>query len=281
MAIKIQYEPEIVKRGTTRLDRVEDGDTIVIKEGIRTLGIDAPEIHFPTYNTPPAKHDKLLADLSKRLKQLRVQDGLARYLAPRLVNSAGTRHGAAGIEATEALQDMMAKRLERRSEKTGKVLTPRDLYIQVASEVFDKYGRVLAYIAPEYTRQERRQIPPAKRPTFNLEMLQAGWATSIIIYPNIPKPADLALVQAVIEKARTSPSGMWRDKKLLLGYEFRACVRLAQGKKDWITRYCVDMTTARLYEPQDYYQVLPENRIFVEPKKLDEAVQKLGLIRES
>jgi hypothetical protein len=108
-------------------------------------------------------------------------------------------------------------------------------------------------------------------------MLQLGWAASIIIFPNIPKKADLELVQSAVKKARKAKKGAWADPKLLLGYEFRSCVRLYKGEKDWITRYCADMTNRKIYEPQEYYRVDPENRIFVWPEDLAWAITEIDL----
>jgi endonuclease YncB( thermonuclease family) len=276
MAIKIHFEPEIVKRGKTRFERVEDGDTLFIKEGIRMLGIDTPEIHFPG-TAKPSNHDASLNAMADKLTNMGVIPGLAAHLKPRLKGQAGTLQLAQGDAATQTLAKAVDDRLAQYSTKTGKRISDKDLYIQIASDVFDHYGRMLAYLAPTYTKTELDTIPPAKRPTFNLQMLQLGWAAPIIIFPNIPKKADLALVQSAVKKARNGKKGAWADPNLLLGYEFRSCVRLYKGEKEWISRYCVDMTSCKIYEPQDYYRVDPENRIFVWPADLAWAIDEMNL----
>jgi len=278
MPIRIDYEPEIVKRGKTRHERVEDGDTLFINEGIRLLGIDTPEIHFPG-RSRPSNHDEALQDLSYELTEAGVNSGLASHLRRRLRGRAGTRQLEQGEEATEALRDAVDTRLARYSDRTGNRISDRDLYIQVASEVFDHYGRMLAYVAPSYTRREREEIPPSRRPTFNLQMLRLGWASTIIIYPNIPRREDLQLARSAVRRARRNGRGAWADSRVLLGYEFRSCVRLARGETDWISRYCIDMTSRRIYEPQNYYLVEPEDRIFVWPRDLDRAIADLDLIQ--
>ena len=277
MSIQIEYTPEIVKRGTTRHDRVEDGDTVFVTEGIRMLGIDTPEIHFPG-NSKPSNSDGILNKLSGRLKAAGANDGLADYLKNRLKKDAGTRQLKQGKDATDALEADVKKRLAKFSEKTGKPIRDRDVYIQIAEDVFDHYGRILAYVAPSYSKAERKKIAASKRPTFNLQMLKLGWASTIIIYPNVPKLADLELVQKAVKDARKKKKGAWKDPNILLGYEFRACVRLAKGDDNWITRYCVDMTNRHIHRPQDYYRVDPENRIFVQPRDLLDAMQELDLI---
>ncbi len=277
MPIQIQYSHEIVKRGTTRHDRVEDGDTVFINEGIRMLGIDTPEIHFPGRSNP-SNHDDALEALSRELAQRGVNAGLASHLRNRLRRKAGTRQLHQGDAATEALQSATDTRLARYSERTGNRIRDRDLYIHVASDVFDHYGRMLAYVAPSYTRRERREIPPSKRPTFNLQMLRLGWATTIFIYPNIPQREDLQLARRAVRRARRGKRGAWADARILLGYEFRSCVRLSRGEEGWITRYCIDMTNRRIYPPQDYYRVYPENRIFLWPKDLRQVMTEMNLI---
>ena len=86
--------------------------------------------------------------------------------------------------------------------------------------------------------------------------------------------------------------GAWSDPKTLTGYEFRMCYRLREvtgklekgkrltprEKSGWIHRYCIDMTTLEIYEPQQYYKVDPYNRIFTWPKDVNEAVGRLNLV---
>jgi len=38
------------------------------------------------------------------------------------------------------------------------------------------------------------------------------------------------------------------------------------------------MTTREIFEPQDYYKVLPYNRIFIWPEDVTEAVGKMNLV---
>lgn len=79
---------------------------------------------------------------------------------------------------------------------------------------------------------------------------------------------------------------------MLTGYEFRMCVRLhevtkklesgeilpSREKYGWISRFCADMTTREIYYPQDYYKVLPYNRIFIWPEDVIEAVSKMNFL---
>lgn len=242
-----------------------DGDTPTIQLPIRMLGIDSPEVHFggATENNPGKFDEAMQGFLSKEGKNL--PSGLKKYLRKRLLSKPSTRQIQAGRKALDHFQEVVKQRLDRGLGKDGKPLNPRKLFLMASNDVFDMNGRMLAYVAPSYTKAERESIAPGNRPTFNLQMVQDGWAASLIIYPNIPKPADLTLVQKAVKNARTHHKGMWADKsKTLLPYEFRWIVKMIQGQamEKALSRYCADITTAKLYKPEDYYRVLPENRVF-------------------
>ena len=49
-------------------------------------------------------------------------------------------------------------------------------------------------------------------------------------------------------------------------------------RKDWIDRYCVDMTTQQIYYPEQYYKVAPYDRLFVWSKDVAQAVAQLNLV---
>jgi len=148
------------------------------------------------------------------------------------------------------------------------------MFVMVAEEVFDRYGRLLAYVNGAYEKKERETIPESKRPTFNLQMLQEGQAVSLLIYPNIPKPADLELVQTAVRKARATNKGFWKGPdNLLLPYEFRWIIDTIKGTRTGPDRYCADISTGKLYQPQHYYKVLPESRLFFYTKDLVEALK--------
>ena len=61
--------------------------------------------------------------------------------------------------------------------------------------------------------------------------------------------------------------------------------RLVSGEKfspseraSWVSRYCVDMTSREIYEPQDYYRVALWNRIFIWSADVMDAVSKMNLL---
>lgn len=249
-----------------------DGDTPTLQFPIRMLGMDAPELHYQgAKETTPGKYDDAFTSfLTKAGKDL--DAGLKQHLAKKLTNKASSRHIAAGKASSDHFRAMAAKRLARKG-KNGKPISPRHIFVMVSNEVFDKYGRLLAYLNASYEKKERETIPAAKRPTFNLQMLQEGQAVSLLIYPNIPKRDDLELVQSAVRKARTTSKGVWKGPdNLLLPYEFRWIIDTIKGTRSGPDRYCADISTGKLYQPQHYYKVLPENRLFFYAKNLVHAL---------
>lgn len=251
-----------------------DGDTPTLQFPIRMLGMDAPELHYQgaTETTPGKYDDALNAFLTKEGKHL--EAGLKQYLAKKVINKASTRHIAAGKASFDHFQELVKKRLARKG-KNGKPISDRHIFAMVSNEVFDKYGRMLAYVNASYDKKERDAIPAGKRPTFNLQMMQEGHAVSLLIYPNIPKPRDLELVHSAVHKARTTNKGFWKGPDhLLLPYEFRWAVDTINGKRNGPDRYCADLSSGKLYQPQQYFKVLPENRLFF---KLTDLVKALSM----
>lgn len=277
MRIQLVYTPEALALGDKpEFISATDGDTPSIQTPIRMLGIDAPELHYQgaTANNP-GKYDAafagFLAGAGKNLDA-----GLKAHLQKRLDALASTRHIKAGEAAFQHYQGIVAERLRRVSEKTGKELSPRKLFTMVSRQVFDRYGRLLAYVAPSYTKQEREAVAPEKRPTFNLQMVQDGQATSLVIYPNLPKPADLILIHKAMSTARSRRKGLWKSAvPVLHAFEFRWIVDVMAGKREGPDRFCGDFVSGKLYMPQHYYKVPDERRVWFFNEDLGEAL-KIG-----
>jgi endonuclease YncB( thermonuclease family) len=277
-AFSFHYEPEnLAVSNKAGWVSATDGDTPTLQFPIRMLGIDAPELHYGgATEKNPGKFDSVMEGfLNKEGKNL--DSGLKKYLASRLKAKPSTRQIAAGKAAYDRFEKMAKERLDRGVGKNGKKLTLRKIFIMVSKkEVFDRYNRLLAYVNAAYEKKELNSIPLAKRLTFNLQMLQEGHAVSIIIYPNIPKESDLKLVQEAVHNARTGKKGFWKEgDKVVLPYEFRWIVDTISGKRNGPDRYCADIATAQLFPSQQYYRVLPENRLFFFEENIGDAI-KMG-----
>ena len=273
--------------GSKRYVRHSDGDTPTISTAIRMLSIDTAELHYPE-NSRPSKHDAKLAELAGWLQggQAPAAPDLAAYLAPRLAGGdAGTRQEQQGNQASDAFQSLLDSRLKREDG------TMRPLFVRTADRPFDDYGRLLAYLAPQYSPAELRSKGVEDRATFNLLMVESGWAAPFLIYPSLPSQPDLKLFHQAADTAVTEGRGIWSDPVVLAGYEFRMAyqlwdvtAKLVRGedvagseRSGWITRWCADMTTGLLYEPQAYFRVRPQDRLFIWPQDVREAVASLNL----
>src|SRR5689334_817881 len=159
MAFKLDYIPEHLKLGDEAgLVSSTDGDTPKIDIPVRMLGIDAPELHYLGADIDnPGKFDAAFAGFLANAGQ-NLDLGLKAYLEPRLINNASTHQILSGDESHKHFQEILKTRLARFSAN-GKPLVNRKLFIMVAEEVFDKNGRMLAYVNANYTTKERETIP--------------------------------------------------------------------------------------------------------------------------
>ncbi len=289
--VAIFWDPqgfELDALGSKRYLRATDGDTPYVSVSIRMLSIDTPEVHYPG-NAKPSRQDENFTQLAEWIQQGKapVEADLAAHLLPRLnTGVAGTLHEEQGKKATEAFKTLVKEKLARPNSSRK-----RSVFLRGADQPFDRYGRLLAYMAPNYNAEERAAMSIRDRATFNLLMVDNGWAASFPIYPSLPKHADMVLLQEAGKNALENGRGAWQNPLSLTGYEFRMCVRLyevtkklVQGRKlssrqrnGWITRFCADMTTREIFYPQDYVKVKPYNRIFIWPEDVAEAVGKLNL----
>ncbi|MGF1507008.1 MAG: thermonuclease family protein [Anaerolineae bacterium] len=289
--IKIFWDPTgmtLDVTGTNKFIRATDGDTPYISVSVRMLSIDAPEVHYPG-NANPERQNENLAQLADWIEQGKapINDDLAAYLHPRLATGeAGTLQKEQGEHSSTVFIQMLDEMLTKENGRK------RSLFVRMAAQPFDAYGRLLAYLAPSYSRAEREQMSRWERASFNLLMIRAGWAAPFIIYPSIPRYSDLIMMQQAGREAYVGGRGIWAEPLTLAGYEFRMAVKLYKVTKrleegealsfgeqyTWISRYVFDMTTREIFYPQDYFKIDPYNRIFIWPDDVKDAVGKLNLV---
>ena len=268
---------------------ISDGDTPEVKMGVRMLGIDTPELHFPG-NSNPEKQDPILLKLPEKDVFKKLPEELKNYLLPRL-EGAGKRQKKWAKLAKVALEEIVdvsfysvgkGKTLSNspfvKGENQSSSLKKRDtegrkfnrgnrkIFLAVGKEVIDCYGRILAYCGPYLTKEERKVL--GQPDTFNLKMLKLGFAISNIHSGNLPKDEDIELVIKAVKEAREKKMGFWSEKdKILHGYEFRALVRMSEGEKGF--RYKVGDLRDHLsgkemkfYKPEEYIKIEEEFRVF-------------------
>jgi endonuclease YncB( thermonuclease family) len=274
--------------GDRALVDVTDGDTPNIRMPIRMLSVDTPEV---TAKTPAraAAVDQEFAQLAEWIDQGKapISAGLAAHLRPKLATGkAGTLQLEQGKEASAFAKRNIDTRLTRSDGSR------RNLFIRVTDTPFDDNGRLLAYIAPNFSARERETLSRAERATFNLDLLTEGWAAPFVIFPSIPGELDLPLLVDAAAQARAGAKGIWSNPATLLAYEYRALEKLYDITKKivageavrsadrfaWRSRYCADMRNRQLHGPEDYAEVPPEYRLWIWPKDVAVAVDRLNLV---
>ncbi|WP_327591314.1 hypothetical protein OHA25_60280 (plasmid) [Nonomuraea sp. NBC_00507] len=267
-----------------RFVKVTDGDTPTIEMSIRMVSIDTPESKVG--GSPPTAQATL-----DRAKE-RLQDGtydalpedLREYLIARISPDAAQRHLSAGKLAAEAHTSMVTTRLKRPDG------SQRRMAVIATGELVEKNGRLLAYTAPWFSGSASDPLPARDHPdrrTFNLDMVALGWAATFVIYPSIPRPADLNLLIQEAETAWQEQRGAWAQfgSDLLLGYEYRACIKLGvrdlDNPADAIAaayqRVCVDLRTLTEVGLFGYHQVPPSQRLWIWATDLEQARKDLSL----
>lgn len=278
---------------TSSLDRkalvdIHDGDTPSIRMPVRMLSIDTPEVTAGSA-AGARKIDEKLAQLAewiqRRPADVPITARLADFLLPKLATgTAGSLQFAQGTAAAEFAKSNAAQRLVLPDG------AQRSLFVRTADAPFDPNGRLLAYLAPNYSKTELATLTYEQRSTFNLDMVRSGWAAPFIIYPAIPGELDLPLFLNTATDAVSTERGIWADPATLLAYEYRSVERLyliaktiivdkkpVSDPRGWRERYCVDMRTRTLAGPEDYFEIDPIYRLWLWAADVREAVGKLNL----
>jgi len=143
-------------------------------------------------------------------------------------------------------------------------------------------------MAPWFSGSASDPVPPRDSParrTFNLDMIENGWAAFFPIYPSLPRNDDMNMAIAAAESAWNQRTGMWAafGANVLLGYEFRACIKLgvapdpAKGIADAFQRVCVDLRDLRIVGKFGFHRVPRPYRLWVWDKDLQQAKTDLHL----
>jgi endonuclease YncB( thermonuclease family) len=274
--------------GTQKFIDIHDGDTPSIRMPVRMLSIDTPETTARSEQGAQRK-DANLAQLAEWIQQrptdVPISRPLAEFLLPKIMTGkAGTLQFTQGTGAAAFAESNMEQRLAKRNGER------RTLFIRTTEAHFDENGRLLAYLAPNYTKAERDAMTLEQRSTFNLDMIRAGWAAPFVLYPSIPGDSDLPLFLRTAAEAVGAGREIWGNPLTLLGYEYRMLEKLhgiahkiivdqkpPADRRGWRQRYCVDMRTRVLVGPEDYFEIDPVYRLWIWPAEVRDAVAKLNL----
>ncbi|WP_459960469.1 thermonuclease family protein [Nocardia sp. IFM 10818] len=273
---------------TKTLIDIHDGDTPAIRMPVRMLSIDTPEVTAGS-RQGAERVDEKFAQLAEWIRQrpgdVPVSRRFADYLLPKIeTGKAGTLQFTQGTLAADFAKANAAQRLTRPDG------SKRTLFVRTADAPFDTNGRLLAYVAPNYSKAERETLTREQRSTFNLDMVREGWAAPFVIVPSIPGELDLPLFLAAADAAVAAGRGIWGEPATMPAYEYRSVERLfaiaksiiVDGKPaaepfGWRERYCVDMRTRVLVGPEDYFDIDPIYRLFIWPADVRDAVSRLNL----
>ncbi|WP_277369612.1 thermonuclease family protein [Rhodococcus rhodochrous] len=288
-AVQVLWSPAgmtMPSLGNLQLVDITDGDTPSIRMPVRMLSIDTSEITARSADGA-TRIDEKFAQLAQWIEQrddVPISARFAEYLLPKIrAGRAGTLQFEQGTAASTFAKDNAARRLARPDG------TKRPLFVRTADVPFDPHGRLLAYVAPNYSRSELKNMSRDDRATFNLDMVRSGWASTFVIYPSIPGELDLPLLLAAAEEAQTAGRGIWASPQTLLAYEYRAVEKLYEITKKivngedprdrffWRDRYCADIRTRVLYGPEDYMEIDPTYRLWMWSTDVRSSVAQLNL----
>ena len=186
------------------------------------------------------------------------------------------------MDATTIFEGLLEQRLTKPSG------SKRRTAVIPTGEIIDIYGRLLAYIAPWFDGGQNDPLPPIgdpRRRTFNLDMIENGWAAFFPIYPSLPKNIDMNLAINAAESAWNNKEGIWNKygDKVLLGYEYRMCIKLSSadtsenGIKDAFQRICVDLRTLDIVGKYGFHDIPPCYRLWIWDKDIEQAKIDLQL----
>jgi endonuclease YncB( thermonuclease family) len=282
--VDFQFKRSLRSPTPKSLIQISDGDTPVIRQPIRMVSCDTPEKAH--YAGGPDKAQPKLDTCRQRLQSGFYSDlpqGLIDYLAQRLTNHAAADHIEAANEASLEFDKLLNTRLLKDNGSVRKVA------VIPTGEIVDRYGRMLSYLAPWYSGSSSDPLPPKgdpRRDTFNLNMVENGWAAFFPIYPSLPQNDDFNRAIAAAAEAWQKKRGVWKKygRKCLLAYEFRMCIKLGTAKtqkagmSQAFQRVCVDLRNLRIRGKYDFYKVTPCYRMWVWEEGLAQAKEDLGLI---
>ncbi|MEW6349818.1 MAG: hypothetical protein AB1646_12200 [Thermodesulfobacteriota bacterium] len=182
--------------------QVHDGDTINVRAlgnfGVRFLGIDAPEISLALPGGGPAfvplsdqRWEDFLTDPFAGSGGTELKKKLPPGLLEHLQRGAGP--GAAGnqFRHAEAAKQELRSQVEKDLQEVLSAPEEFRFFLVFASEIMDRYGRLLAFINRE-ARAEPRPLD------YNQRLLKNGMVSPYFIWPNVnPFRKQASLLEAV------------------------------------------------------------------------------------
>lgn len=268
---------------------IPDGDTVGVHvEGsgsVRFLGIDTPEKNFQLSGSQAqrrldsAEWEAYLTD--PFLPQFGAHDfnvELVSSLRTRIGIGAGVNHRFHGDNAEQTLIALVQADMSA----LGQNLNTFGYFLSFSFEVFDSFGRFLAFI----NRNQPNANNPGPRPlSYNDRMLESGAALPYFIWPNIAPFRNASILDAVfapstanqmaeanadlrrarnfVRQARANGIGVFDPANPL---RFEAFEVRYLGRREAPNRAVIDLSRNDnvILRPQSYFHIPnPEDRLFI------------------
>jgi endonuclease YncB( thermonuclease family) len=267
---------------------VPDGDTVGVQldgtGAVRFLGIDTPEKSFEQLLGGSQKLDGapweqfLINPFANGFPAELLESALAAHLQPRFGSGAAANHHRHAVTAGEALKQL----IQNDEIALGESAAQFRYFVSFSYEVFDRYGRFLAFLN---RNQPDPNIPGPRPRSYNERQLEAGRALPYFIWPNInpfreaatvpdavPAPGtanvlaesgDLKRARDAVKNARANGLGVFSAADPL---RFEAFEIRYLGRGEAPTRAVIDLSKndTVMLRPQSYFTIPhPEDRLFV------------------
>lgn len=281
--------------------QTHDGDTINVRLmgnfGVRFLGIDAPETSTPLPGESAFKSisnpdwELFLADPFNEVYPdvSEVFDPeLVDFLQQKAVSGAALNH----YEHAKAAERGLEEEIEKDMQEMGKTNEDFEMFIAFAYEILDRYGRLLGYI----NRYQQKTDTRARPLSYNERLLKRGLVLPYFIWPNInPFRKFSSLTEAAfgpeqmqemvhddrslsnartwVKEARKNNIGLFEEGNTLV---FEASELRFLSRRVPPNRWIIDMSSDsnELVDPQKYWQIFPEDRLFIPPEFVPLFVEK-------
>jgi len=267
---------------------VPDGDTVGSQldgtGSVRFLGVDTPEKSFEqplggAQNLDGPRWEQFLTNpFANGFPAQLLEPPLAAHLQPRFGSGAAANHHRHAVAAGEALKQLIQSDATALGQSTDEFR----YFLAFSYEVFDRYGRFLAFL----NRNQPNPTVPSPRPSsYNERQLETGHALPYFIWPNInpfreadtvasavPLPGtanvfaergDLKRARDLVKNARTAGLGVFdaADPLRFEAFEIRYL-----GRGEVPTRAVIDLSNNDdvIFRPQSYFKVPhQEDRLFI------------------
>jgi hypothetical protein len=273
----------------TLAQAIPDGDTISIhldgSGAVRFLGIDTPEKAFelPDQGRPglddPRWTNYLSDPFAPELGPFPLEPALEAHLRARANPAAAANHFRHGEAARSALTQLVQDDMTA----LGRAPSAFGFFLSFSYEIFDAYGRFLAFIN---RNQPRTDAAPPRPLTYNERMLERGASLPYFIWPNIAPFRDReSVLDAVVPVGRAADLAQ-QSSSLRRARDFVKAARAAGlgvfdpadplrfeafevrylGRREAPNRAVIDLSKNEnlILRPQSYFKISnPEDRLFI------------------